>query len=146
MSATHGELVFPSKRDWWISVLLWGSVFVSVVSMAAALRTQGVTRDSLIPLPILVFAWSLVMWVLYGTHYTLTGDLLLIRSGPMRYKVPLAEVTAVRSTRNPLSSPALSLDRLEITYGRRRIMISPEDKGRFLKELEARCPRLGGEP
>ena len=64
----------------------------------------------------------------------------------MRYKVPLAEVTAVRSTRNPLSSPALSLDRLEITYGRRRIMISPEDKARFLKELEARCPRLGGEP
>jgi hypothetical protein len=141
----HGELVFASKRDWWIVVLLWASVLVSLVSVVAALRAEGATRESLFPLLLLGFVWGLVMWVLYGTHYTLTAELLLIRSGPMRYKVPLAEIEAVRSTRNPLSSPALSLDRLEITYGRRRIMISPEDKPRFLTELRARCPRLGEE-
>jgi hypothetical protein len=42
-------------------------------------------------------------------------------------------------TRNPLSSPALSLDRLRIEYGQgRAIMISPADKGPFLRALEER--------
>jgi len=146
MTGAHAEIVFPSKRDWWIVILLWGSVLVSVVSMSAALRAPEVTPESLFPLLLMAFVWGLVMWVLYGTHYTLTEDLLLIRSGPMRYKVFLVEVTSARPTRSLLSSPALSLDRIEITYGRRRIMISPEDKVRFLAELRARCPRLKGEP
>jgi hypothetical protein len=42
----------------------------------------------------------------------------------------------VEETRNPLSSPALSLDRLKITYGNgKRIMISPADKIGFLKAI-----------
>lgn len=56
-------------------------------------------------------------------------------------RVPLREIRLVRSTRNPLSSPALSLDRLRIEYGRRAIMISPDDKARFLEELQKRMPR-----
>jgi hypothetical protein len=146
MTGDHAELVFPSKRDWWIVLLLWGSAFVSVVSMSSVLRAPEVTRESLFPLFFMVLVWGLVMWVLYGTRYTLTEDLLLIQSGPMRYKVPLVEVTSVRPTRSLLSSPALSLDRIEITYGRRRILVSPEDKVRFLTELRARSPQLGEEP
>jgi hypothetical protein len=38
-----------------------------------------------------------------------------------------------------LTSPAFSLDRLRIEYGRGRwIMISPRDKDGFLRELEVR--------
>jgi len=144
MTAPRGELLFESKRDGWIVVLLWGSVVVSLVAMTAALRAQAITAASLFPLLLMAFVWALVLWVLYGTHYILGAELLLIRSGPMRYRVPLAEVTSVRPTRNPLSSPALSLDRLEIVYGRRRILISPEEKQRFLAELHARCPHLEG--
>lgn len=79
------------------------------------------------------------LWVLTSTRYTLTATDLHVASGPFRWSVPLRDVRAVTPTRNPLSSPALSLDRLRIDYGRRRwLMISPIDKEGLVRELEAR--------
>lgn len=40
-------------------------------------------------------------------------------------------------TRGPLSSPALSLDRLRIEYGKRGVvLISPREKEAFVRALE----------
>ncbi|MFQ5610075.1 MAG: PH domain-containing protein [Woeseiaceae bacterium] len=43
----------------------------------------------------------------------------------------------MQPTRNPLSSPALSLDRLKITYGpkNRKVLVSPADKESFVQAL-----------
>ena len=94
-------------------------------------------------------AAGFMLWVLYGTSYTLTKSELLIRCGPFRMRFPLADVESVTPTRNPLSSPACSLDRLSIRgrAKRRRVLISPEPKDRFLMELAKRCPglRLAGD-
>ena len=77
-----------------------------------------------------------MFWLMLGTHYTVDRGTIRIVSGPFRWKVPIDEITSVSATRNPLSSPALSLDRLSIRYGkRRRIMISPADKAGFLKAI-----------
>ncbi len=46
------------------------------------------------------------------------------------------------SSGNPLGSPACSLDRLRIEYGKKRIMISPPDKPGFLRALAQRAPQL----
>jgi hypothetical protein len=74
-----------------------------------------------------------------STRYTLTESELRIVSGPFRWRIPLQEIRSVTPTRNPLSSPALSLDRLRIEYGNGNwIMVSPRDKERFLKELQTR--------
>ncbi|WP_312856937.1 PH domain-containing protein [Anoxybacteroides rupiense] len=44
------------------------------------------------------------------------------------------------SLKIPLSAPALSLDRLQITYGKsgksKFILISPKDKSLFLKQIK----------
>ena len=62
--------------------------------------------------------------------------MLRIVAGPFRWKILLDEITSVEETRNPLSSPALSLDRLKICYGNgRHIMISPADTAGFLKAI-----------
>jgi hypothetical protein len=56
--------------------------------------------------------------------------------------MPLKEIEKITLTHNPLSSPALTLDRLWITYrhgGKKRaVMISPLDKDGFLKAVAAR--------
>ena len=56
--------------------------------------------------------------------------------------LPLNEIEEITPTHNPLSSPALSLDRLWISYRRagkkRAVMISPEDKEGFLKAVARR--------
>jgi uncharacterized membrane protein YqiK len=49
---------------------------------------------------------GLVAWFFFSTRYTLTDSELVVRLGPFRLRVPLREVTSVRATRNPLSSPA----------------------------------------
>jgi len=64
----------------------------------------------------------------------------------MRWRIPLASIVNVEPTRNPLSSPAWSLDRLRVRWRRgariRWIQISPENKLAFLLELSARDPAL----
>jgi hypothetical protein len=64
-------------------------------------------------------------------------DVLIVQSGPFKWKVPVAEITGITPTRNPLSSPALSLDRLRINYGDgNSLMVSPEDKEKFIADLD----------
>lgn len=84
------------------------------------------------------------MWVLYGTRYTLTEGKLIVQSGPFRWVIELDSITEVFPTRNPLSSPACSLDRLHIRYrpSRQGIMISPQDKAVFLQDLVVLSPGL----
>jgi hypothetical protein len=75
---------------------------------------------------------------LLATHYTLEPRQLLVRSGPFKWKVPIKDITSITATSNPLSSPALSLDRLRIEYGRgSAIMVSPRNKDQFLRDIEA---------
>jgi hypothetical protein len=134
--------IYPSKRDWWITALIWGSVAVMLApSLVRGQAARQLAHPSMIWLAFLLGA-GFMLWVLYGTSYKFSDDLLIIRCGPFRFRVPLAEVDSVEPTSSPLSSPACSLDRLLLRYGRRRIMISPADKAGFLAELEMRCPQV----
>lgn len=136
-----GRTHFPSKRDAWLTVVLW---IAAAMCLAAGVAQVGVgpSAGRLVFLIVLLGVAALVLWVLYGTSYTFAGDLLDIRSGPFRFKVPVADVVSVHPSRNPLSSPACSLDRLLIRYGTRQIMISPDDRSAFLDTLARRNSRL----
>jgi len=83
-----------------------------------------------------ILAMALIGWLLIGTHYTVDRGDLKIAAGPFRWTVRIDQITAVEATRNPLSSPALSLDRLCIRYGeRKRILVSPSDQEGFLRAI-----------
>ena len=48
------------------------------------------------------------------------------------------KIKTIRPTRNPLSSPAMSLDRLELQFKNgEKIMISPKDKVGFKKRMKS---------
>ena len=58
--------------------------------------------------------------------------------GICRRRIPFADLSEVRPKSNPLSAPALSLDRLRVRFGRgafRALMISPAARDLFLDEL-----------
>ena len=59
-------------------------------------------------------AAALCLWMLYGTYYELTEESLIAQCGPFGSTIPLSRIQAVKATRNPLASRALSLDRLHI--------------------------------
>lgn len=91
--------------------------------------------------------YGTIIWAFaHPVYYEITVSHLLIRSGWLKYQIPLSTIEKVRATRNPLSAPAWSLDRLQIDYRRndraRIALISPENKARFLSELLERAVNL----
>jgi membrane protein YdbS with pleckstrin-like domain len=133
---------FKSKVDSWLVVVVIVTGLAALAAGGVAFR-EGAPGSLLTLLVVVALVIALPVSLLAATHYTFEGDALRIRSGPFRWSISLAEIRGVQSTRNPLSSPALSLDRLRITYGPGKfIMISPENQDGFLRELAKRCPGI----
>jgi hypothetical protein len=105
-----------------------------VIGTIAMEGRDPVETTAIILLCLLVI--MLFVWVMVGTVYKVDRGILKIASGPFRWKVPLDQIHSVEATKSPLSSPALSMDRIRIRYGKnRRIMVSPADKAGFLKAI-----------
>ncbi len=75
--------------------------------------------------------------MLLTTQYKITGKTLRIKSGIFVNKsVSIDTIRKIIETSSILSSPANSLDRLELRYNNfERIIISPKDKAGFIKAL-----------
>jgi hypothetical protein len=128
-------MYFPSKRDWWLGLLIWGLVLLAAVP---AFLTPG-KGQFIIMFAVILF----VGWIWFGTGYGISDDELKIRCGPFRQRIPLREIKEIKKTRSPLSAPACSLDRMEITYGKsKRVMISPADKEGFIRLLVGKSPQI----
>jgi len=132
------NIVSRSKIDLW---LLGAIVLVPVLILEFIAGDSGVNqyRVDLLTLLIVIIVPGGIGGLYATTHYTTTSDMLLVRSGPFAWVIPLREITRIEPTRNPASSPAFSLDRLSIYYGLgNRLMISPTDKENFLATLRKR--------
>lgn len=139
------DFYFPSKRDWWLIGLIWVGVLVSVVGGIVPLVLTGASWRELVIMASLVMGMdSLMLWVLYGTGYTVSANRLLIRCGPFSFRIRLETIESISPTKSPWSSPACSLDRLKIIYGpsRQSLMISPKYKPEFLSAIVQNSPSL----
>ena len=135
---------FESKRDLWIVSLMRGIPIVVLGALGYAwYMSHHDLRGPVAGAVILLIAELFVFeWFFRSTYYQIDGGTLLIRSGLIRWRVPIREITSVTPTRSPASSPALSLDRLRIDYGRKAILISPEDRERFIAMLRSVNPAI----
>lgn len=130
---------FRSKVDLWLAVILAAAPVVSLTATVLALRAGGGLM-ALLPTALIALAYLGAVFPLY---YELEDDALVIRAGLLRSRIPYAQIRAVRPTRNPLSSPALSLDRLHVDAGSALgPNISPADREGFLSALLSRAPQL----
>ena len=88
-----------------------------------------------------------ILWACYRTTYEIGPSQLVIRFGPITKSIDLAAITRAAPSRNPLSAPAPSLDRVRIDYRRASgsmafTFLSPENKQAFLHELREAVPAL----
>ena len=85
---------------------------------------------------------ALIWLFAYPVSYDLTPSALEVRSGLLFHKkILLSSIKEVYPTRNPLSAPAWSLDRLHVSYGEHGegfLLVSPENKAEFMIELAKR--------
>lgn len=139
-----GKKVYPSKRDGWLVAVIWLSLVVMVASAIGVMTTPDPPSVRLGVSVLMLALAAFTLWIYGSTHYTLAGAELIIRCGPFRWRVELDSIDEVSPSRNPLSGPAFSLDRLHIKYrgSRMGILISPREKTAFLLDLVSRCPDL----
>ena len=127
---------FKSKVDSWLMIILVISLVIDIAAIVFVLLTVPETVVMVLVSVVLLLTAILIAWILVGTYYTVDRTMLKIVSGPIRIRIGLDEINSVKATRNPLSSPALSLDRLVINHGKNRtVMVSPADKRGFLKAI-----------
>jgi hypothetical protein len=131
---------YPSKIDGWLAIVLAIAPVMCLVAAVSLLAAGGEGA-------IAAFAGGGVIAAVYlglvfPMRYGISADAIVVRHGVVRQRIPLRDVVEVQPTRNPLSSPALSLDRLAIRFGEgifKNVMISPADKQGFMDELAARA-------
>lgn len=93
---------------------------------------------------ILGFTIAAIIHMYLNTYYEIKEESLIIRSGFFRYAtISIASIKKVRPSFSPLASAALSLDRLEISYGKfDSVLISPKEKEAFIHALMDLNPEI----
>jgi hypothetical protein len=135
---------FDSRRDAWLVLLLRGLpiVILAVLAIGWDARHRGMAGPIAAVVILILFEAFFFESLLRSTYYLIDGDTLVIRSSFLKWRVPIAKILSVTPTRSPVSSPALSLDRLAILYDGKRILVSPQDKQRFIEALRAINPAI----
>lgn len=131
-------IVYRSKVDWWLGLLLGGTVacmlFLAIEPIVKGRGTEWFIMISAIFVLLIVLPLFSIKYVLYSKH-------LFISCGIYgKIRVPYEAICNVKETKNPLSSAALSIDRLQIDYtenGRHQlVLISPVRKKEFIGKLK----------
>lgn len=133
--------VYATKIDWWLYPLL----FVPFVSAGLSIFLGHDHTTVLVGWAALAAYLLLMLALGWPIRYTVSGDELEVRFGLVRRHIPWDRLASMELSHNPLSSPAFSLDRIEVRYasatGRdRTILISPPDREAFMRD----CARASG--
>ncbi len=132
---------FRSKIDWWLLLIFIVITANIVIKIYEANHHYSLASN----FPHLII-YSLVIFIIwlpiFNTYYVVENDTLVIKSLVFRWKININDITQIEPTHNPLSSPALSLDRLKIYYMKNgkiaTVMISPKNKEAFLQAINKR--------
>ena len=133
---------FVSKRDLWLTLVIWGAVILCAASGYHLYSIGGGVLAHVVALQLVAIV-PFGLYMLYGTHYTLSEDRLRVRSGILKWTINLAAIASIRPKRDIRSSPACSMDRLLIVYaGGQQLLISPRDRDAFIDALLSRATHL----
>ena len=131
-------ITYRTKIDWWLGILLGGTmVLMLYIVIEPLIHGEGIqlgmTIVSVITL-LIVLSLFFIKYTFYSTH-------LLISCGIYgKERVEYQLIRQMKETKNPISSAAMSLDRLQIDYMEKgyhqTVLISPVRKKEFIERLE----------
>ena len=133
--------IYRSKIDHWI----WIFILISILAclFTPIIKEPNLNTTALLMLILSIVIPALVIINIYtNTYYTIDDEKLTlrVRSGFLvDSKYDINKITKIRNTRTWLSSPALSMDRIEISVGRyNKVVISPQNKAQFISNNQRR--------
>lgn len=117
---------FDSKKDSWLGLLIWIPIGVGLI--------VSLVSEAWIVKVIMLATTGFVGWIWFGTKYYILEEILIVKCGPFSERILIKDIKSIKKTRNPLSSAALSIDRIEISHGYSGMtLISPKDRDQFIE-------------
>ncbi|MGG1220498.1 PH domain-containing protein [Priestia endophytica] len=129
-------MYFPSKKDIWVIIVNWIVIFACFTPLIMKRDYEALFFT--LPLPIFLLLGF------FKTGYKVDEKTLIIHNGLLTKKVSIKDIEKIKRTKNPLASPALSLDRIEITSHSHNgiLLVSPKNKRKFISLLKEANPDI----
>ena len=127
---------YPSKISYGLLI------FVFVVPLVSTVLATSPPQWTVLMVNLLFLAF--VLYLLFNTYYVIDGKVLIIRAGfVVNKKVDIDTISIIAETNSFVSSPAASLDRLNIIYNKHNsVLVSPKDKAGFIAHLTRLNPNI----
>ena len=130
------KVVYPSKVGW--------ELLLPIIIIYGFLIANSIDKASLLGFTILIGSLILLVVLFYSISYEVTDEgLTVISFFFIKKNILIKDITRIVESNNPISSPAASLDRLEVYYGKySSVIISPKDKMGFIAHLKRLSPSI----
>lgn len=132
--------VFKSKVD---AIIIWPVIIILTVVFAI------MAIDAVWPGMIFVLILgAFILHTFYNITYSVIDQRLLIKTGFFKYsEIDIHQIRFIEYTRTGYSSPAASLDRINLQCGKKgTITLSPENKEAFIQLLLSIHPEIEVKP
>ncbi|HOI86801.1 MAG TPA: PH domain-containing protein [Lentimicrobium sp.] len=132
----NAVIFFRSKRSAWYTLATLLTIVIFVV-----LLLQEPWFTGLLLLPLI----AIMVSIYFRTHYRIHPVNGLTVTCGLLYKktFDIQKLQSIRPTTNPLSSPALSVKRLELRFkNKETVMISPVNREEFIELLKSINPDI----
>jgi len=136
---------FKSKIEWWLHLIFIGFLLANIWAIAGVLT--GNTESILIAIVFTPLNIFLMLPIWLNTYYLFEDGQLRVKCGFFNYgQIDCKRIISVTPTKNPISAPAPSMDRLEICFYYKNgsfkdsVIISPADKEGFFEQLRRENP------
>lgn len=131
-------VTYRTAVDWWLGLLLGGCIVSEIWLAVEPIVRTGTIDWAMLLIAIVV---SIIVVPLFGIKYVMYPEHLLVSMNLYgKARIRYEDIVEVKRTLNPLSSAAMSINRIQIDYMEngvhRMILISPVRRKTFLKELE----------
>lgn len=116
--------IYKSKIDWWLIILI-------LILFGYPIVDGILSKEYVLSL---VFGLILIVFFFLSKtiQYKIDGENLVI----WKTKIDIKTIRKIYKTNNPLSSPAMSLDRIAIVYNKfDEVLLSPKERDEFINEL-----------
>ena len=131
---------FKSKVDTWYVVLM-----AAVVVLSGSVAIPAVLARRWWMVMVLAAPAALLVWNWLSTSYVVSSEALAVRCLLLRKSIPLQSIRTLRASRDMRSSPALSLDRIEVLADGDSVLVSPEDQVGFIRATRIAQPSVAVE-
>lgn len=130
---------FKSRKDLLsTSIIVLTIIFLITIVPIIWLDSDIIETEKFIGSSVIILISAFLAWTYLGTNYTLTDEEVKIKSGPIKFKIKIENISEiiVNTTLWVGWKPATALNGIIIKYNRfDEIYISPNTNELFVKEI-----------